>query len=121
MFFIESESVEEVISKCESFLPEYLSTKRGGFKDRSEFINSLKTDLTIEIRNVFNDIERVKKTIIKSNIIEDRVLNEKNESENESDNPTLFVRINSAGTTLTGDDLIYSIYKASFPDAKKSN
>lgn len=113
-FFIESENVEEVISKCESFLPEYLSTKRGGFKDRSEFIISLKTDLTIEIKNVFNDIERVKNTVIKSNIIEDRVLNE----ENESDNPTLFVRINSAGTTLTGDDLIYSIYKASFPDAK---
>jgi len=89
-FFIESENVEEVISKCESFLPEYLSTERGGFKDRSEFIISLKTDLTIEIKNVFNDIERVKNTVIKSNIIEDRVLNE----ENESDNPTLFVRIN---------------------------
>lgn len=113
-FFIESENVEEVLSKCESFLPEYLSTKRGGFKDRSEFITSLKTNLTIEIRNVFDNIKRVKNTIIKSNIIEDRVLNE----ENESENPTLFVRINSAGTTLTGDDLIYSIYKASFPDAK---
>lgn len=113
-FFIESENIEEVLSKCESFLPEYLSTKRGGFKDRSEFITSLKTNLTIEIRNVFDNIKRVKNTIIKSNIIEDRVLNE----ENESENPTLFVRINSAGTTLTGDDLIYSIYKASFPDAK---
>ena len=31
---------------------------------------------------------------------------------------TLFVRINSAGTALTGDDLIYSIYKAIFPETK---
>lgn len=113
-FFIESENVEDVITKCESYLPEYLSTKRGGFKDKSEFINSLKTSFLMEIKNIFSDIERAKNTIIKSNIIEDRVLNE----ENKSDNPTLFVRINSAGTTLTGDDLIYSIYKASFPEAK---
>lgn len=51
---------------------------------------------------------------IKSNIIENKVLNE----ENEHENPTLFVRINSSGTTLTGDDLIYSIYKSLFPKAK---
>jgi hypothetical protein len=29
---------------------------------------------------------------------------------------TLFIRINSAGTPLTGEELIYSIYKSIFPD-----
>lgn len=113
-FFIESANIEEVIKKCELYLPDYFSTKRGNFNNKTEFINTLKTSLTSELKNIFDDILRVKKVIIKSNIIEDRVLNE----ENESEDPTLFVRINSAGTTLTGDDLIYSIYKATFPDAK---
>lgn len=31
------------------------------------------------------------------------------------DNPTLFVRLNSGGTVLTGEELNYSIYKATFP------
>lgn len=113
-FFIDSNSIENVISKCKLHLPDYFSTKRGDFSNKEEFINSLKTTLSVDLNNIFSDIEQVKKTIIKSNVIEDRVLNE----ENESENPTLFVRINSAGTTLTGDDLIYSIYKATFPDAK---
>ena len=51
---------------------------------------------------------------IKANIIDNKVL----EEENQAENPVLFVRINSAGTTLSGDDLIYSIYKAIFPEAK---
>lgn len=114
-FFIESNSIEDVISKCELYLPNYFSTKRGGFENKTEFLNIVKTSLTEEVKNIFNDVQRTKTSKIKSNIIIDRVLNE----ENDSENPTLFVRINSAGTTLTGDDLIYSIYKATFPDAKE--
>jgi len=49
-----------------------------------------------------------------SNVIDDEVLHE----ESTDENPTLFVRTNSSGTTLTGDDLIYSIYKSIFPEAK---
>lgn len=113
-FFIESNSINDVISKSELYLPEYFSTKRGGFKNKTELIELLKTKLNQELLDIFNDIKRTITIRIKSNIIDDRVLNE----ENDSENPTLFVRINSAGTTLTGDDLIYSIYKATFPDAK---
>lgn len=113
-FFIESDSIENVISKCELHIPDYFSTKRGGFNNKVEFLNSLKTNLSVELNNLFYDIQRAKTISVKSNIIDDRVLNE----ENDSENPTLFVRINSAGTTLTGDDLIYSIYKATFPDVK---
>lgn len=113
-FFIESDTIENVILKCELHLPDYFSTKRGGFINKADFLNTLKTNLSDELNNVLYDIQRAKTISIKSNIIDDRVLNE----ENESENPTLFVRINSAGTTLTGDDLIYSIYKATFPDAK---
>jgi hypothetical protein len=113
-FFIESNSVNDVISKIELYIPEYFSTKRGGFKNKTEFIELLKADLNQELHIIFNDIKRTCTIQIKSNIIEDRVLIE----ENDIENPTLFARINSAGSTLTGDDLIYSIYKSIFPDAK---
>ena len=74
----------------------------------------MKTDLYDNLSKIFETVKQIDNLNIKSNIIEDRVLNE----ENEVENPTLFVRINSSGTTLTGDDLIYSIYKSLFPDAK---
>ena len=113
-FFIESKNVSEVIAKVEEFLPEYFSTLRADFQNKSEFVSLLKTKLDNELKEVFDTIKEIEKLKIKSNIIEDRVLQE----ENETENPTLFVRINSSGTTLTGDDLIYSIYKAIFPEAK---
>lgn len=37
----------------------------------------------------------------------------------EKEDPTLFVRLNSQGTPLNGEELIYSIYKAEFPKSKK--
>lgn len=113
-FFIESANIAELIDKAERHLPEYISTKNGGFNNRHSFIEILKTDLSGELFDIFEAVKSTDKLTIKSNIIENRVLNE----ENDTENPVLFVRINSAGTTLTGDDLIYSIYKSLFPEAK---
>mgnify|MGYP002776299748 CR=1 FL=1 len=113
-FFIEANSTHEVIEKAQQHLPDYFKTLRGSFEDKEAFIRILKTELKQELESIWNTVQKSKSISIKSNIIEDHVLNE----ENESENPTLFVRINSSGTTLTGDDLIYSIYKAIFPDIK---
>lgn len=115
VFFIEANSPDEVIEKAELHLPDYYATLRGSFENKEAFITLLKTDLKQELNEICNTVNKTKSIAIKSNIIEDRVLNE----ENEEENPTLFVRINSSGTTLTGDDLIYSIYKSLFPEAKK--
>ncbi|MGB4414635.1 MAG: DUF262 domain-containing protein [Paludibacter sp.] len=113
-FFIESANIAELIDKAERHLPEYISTKNGGFNNRHSFIELLKTDISGELYDIFEAVKSTNNLTIKSNIIENRVLNE----ENDTENPVLFVRINSAGTTLTGDDLIYSIYKSLFPEAK---
>lgn len=113
-FFIESKNIDEVIEKLEKYLPDSFSTNKGGFENKTAFLNLLKRELQKELFETFVAIKKISDLKIKSNIIEDSVLNE----ENESENPTLFVRINSSGTTLTGDDLIYSIYKATFPDTK---
>ena len=41
-----------------------------------------------------------------------------NDNDNEHSDPTLFIRINSEGTRLEGEELIYSIYKSICPETK---
>lgn len=51
--------------------------------------------------------------------VDSNILKDDDESINsESEDPTLFVRLNSAGTRITGEELIYSIYKAHYPQLK---
>lgn len=113
-FLIESKNVDEVIERVETYLPDYISTKHGNFNNKKDFITLLNSELHQELLDIFETVKSIDKVNIKSNIIENNVLNE----ENDTENPTLFVRINSAGTTLTGDNLIYSIYKSIFPTAQ---
>ena len=51
-------------------------------------------------------------------IVDNEVMNRSKDISSESD-PTLFVRLNSGGTNLQGEELLYSIYKAFFPDGQK--
>ncbi len=113
-FLIEANTVDEVVAKVNNSLPEYFKTMRGNFENKKEFVELLKTDLHSSLEKLLREVKSLDVTKIKYNTIEDRVLREEN---NESD-PTLFVRINSSGTTLTGDDLIYSIYKSIYPESK---
>jgi hypothetical protein len=113
-FLIESNTIEEIINKAELYLPEYISTQRGPFGNKKEFINLLKTDLRYDLSVIFENVNKLDNVKIKFNTIDERVLNE----ENNDANPTLFVRINSSGSALTGDDLIYSIYKSIYPESK---
>jgi Protein of unknown function DUF262/Protein of unknown function (DUF1524) len=113
-FFVESESAEEITEKVREYLPEYFKTKKGGFENKIAFLTLLEGDLKEAISEIYSVVRSTKGIVIKSNIITSKVLNE----ENDIEDPTLFVRINSSGTELKGDDLIYSIYKSAFPDAK---
>jgi len=117
-FFIASEKIEEVIAMSEKYLPDYFRTKRGGFKDKEDFLDKLKSDVLSEKSKAI--LETVKKTIkeksLNYDIVDESVLKEENEKD---DDPTLFIRINKAGTPLGNDDLIYAIYKAKFPESKQ--
>jgi hypothetical protein len=111
-FFIESETIEEVIEKVKNYFPEYICTKHGNFENKKDFLHQLKKE---ELQGILNAVKNIiKYRTINYDIVVDNVLTE----EENAENPTLFVRINSSGTTLSGDDLIYSIYKATFPEAK---
>lgn len=114
-FLLEADSAVDVIKLVEKYIPEYIKTKRGGFNNKQEFIEILKGDLFNNLETLFNQIQKIKSRNIHADIVEDKVL----QQENEEDNPTLFQRINSSGTTLSADDLIYSIYKTIFPETKE--
>jgi hypothetical protein len=114
-FFIESKSVEQVIEKAKNYLPDYISTKQGNFENKKDYLKLLNEELQNEMQAILGAVQKSIKKNINYDIVPDAVLRE----EEDVDDPTLFVRINSSGTTLSGDDLIYSIYKAIFPETKE--
>jgi len=78
-----------------------------------QFINSdLFEDFILTIKNSIGNYKipsiTIKKSILKNDAI----------TENVKEDPTLFVRLNSQGTAIGGEELIYSIYKAEFPKSK---
>ena len=77
--------------------------------------NSLSEDDLEKFREALKNVADLKLPEI---LVKSSVLKEENSSETESQDPTLFVRLNANGTRITGEELIYSIYKASFSDAK---
>ena len=69
---------------------------------------------------VFKGIQSAKITLIPEILVGAELLkNDEDDMNMEQQDPTLFVRLNSAGTQITGEELIYSIYKALFPTAKE--
>lgn len=84
----------------------------------SEFVDftQLTDDDFIRIYKGFQNYQKLKIPEIK---VEANILKDDEETLNsESEDPTLFVRLNSAGTRISGEELIYSIYKAHFPQLK---
>lgn len=114
VFFIDAQNVEQVIEKAERYLPDYFCTKSGGFSDKKEFLTILKRERQDDLNNLLLAVRKISSKQINYDLVSNEVLQE----EVDQDNPTLFVRINSEGTPLTGDDLIYSIYKATFDESK---
>ncbi|WP_028123142.1 DUF262 domain-containing protein [Epilithonimonas tenax] len=70
-------------------------------------------------RQIFEGLKNAKDLKIPEIKVNASILKEDDDSlENENQDPTLFVRLNSAGTQISGEELIYSIYKATFPESK---
>jgi len=115
--FIEWKS--NVIFLCESFIPEYIKTKNSLFSNKNEYLSILRSDeYNCILNDVYQDINK-KEVEIKPIFCNMVKLESLDETETESsEDPTLFIRLNSSGTPLSGDELIYSIYKATFPHTK---
>ena len=108
---------DALILMCEENLPN-ITTKQSigdsrNFTTRlTEIINHTEFD-----DGIFDAIENLQHIEIPSIIVQKEIL--KADDEQTGEDPTLFVRLNSSGTRIVGEELIYSIYKASFPEAKK--
>jgi hypothetical protein len=111
---------DSLITLCKENLPcDYIKTKKMEDKSQGKYIEILSevingdkvSDLLIDSIENLNNIE------IPCSIVPKYVLEA--EDEQSGEDPTLFVRLNSQGTKIEGEELIYSIYKASFPNSKK--
>lgn len=112
-FILEAGDSDSLIQTAKNILPDYFRTLHGGFQNKSEFIDRL-----FGIKRQLDDLicainSAVKARCIHCDTVQQEVLKKETE-----DDPTLFVRINSSGTDLSGDDLVYSVYKSIYPDAK---
>ena len=84
----------------------------------SEFVDytQLSND---DFNSIYKGFQNYQKLQIPEIKVEANILKDDDETFNsESEDPTLFVRLNSAGTRISGEELIYSIYKAHFPQVK---
>lgn len=72
------------------------------------------------LEELYKVVVRAKQVLIPEILVSKDILEEKEEHEEEdSDDATLFVRLNSEGTRITGEELIYSLLKSTFPQAKE--
>ncbi|MFA9192133.1 DUF262 domain-containing protein [Flavobacterium sp. FZUC8N2.13] len=84
----------------------------------NEFVNFSKISDS-QFSLIYEGFLNYKKLLIPEITVESKVLKEDDETlKSESEDPTLFVRLNSAGTRISGEELNYSIYKACFPKVK---
>ena len=108
---------ESLITMCKEHLPNSLATKY-----EQDTAKTFWMRLTERISGIPGDGELYKAVSslgdirMPAIIIEQEIL--RSEDEQTGEDPTLFVRLNSSGTRIAGDELIYSIYKATFPRAK---
>jgi hypothetical protein len=103
------------LCKEANFPSNYIRTKHliGNYIEKlSAFIEDDNINDTI-----FQAIKNLEKINIPSIITNKEVL--ESEEEQTGEDPTLFVRLNSAGTPIAGEELLYSIYKATYPNSKE--
>jgi len=108
-----------LVAMCKEKLPtEYIKTKHNHFNEKS-YLDQLQKiiDNADFLNNIFCAVKNLVQVEIPTIVVKKEIL--KAEDEQTGEDPTLFVRLNSSGTRIAGEELIYSIYKASFPEAKQ--
>ena len=109
---------DSLIEMCKENLPLNIRTKHFGSDEKSFLERLTETLHSSEFGDsIFNAIKNLEQVVIPAIVVKQEIL--KAEDEQTGEDPTLFVRLNSSGTRIAGEELIYSIYKASFPEAKK--
>jgi hypothetical protein len=100
---------EKLPEKCKYIKPKHL---------KGNYLEQLNTKINSDkfASSVIEAVKRLDEAETPCIITRHEVL--ESEDEQAGEDPTLFVRLNTQGTPLSNDDLIYSMYKAAFPHAK---
>lgn len=110
---------EALYSACIAYLPQDIRTKRmdEGSDYRSQLEAYLRDHDQIEL---YEGVKYLLEAQIPGICVQRQLLKADDYGGSDgAEDPTLFVRLNSAGTPIDGEELIYSIYKASFPRTKQ--
>ncbi|MDB5143421.1 MAG: hypothetical protein JWQ66_2134 [Mucilaginibacter sp.] len=108
-----------LISSCKQFLSPKITTKHADANvNYTDHLTTLLERQSPFIEEVFHSIKHLQFTKLPGLRVDRKIVKGENEILGEGEDPTLFVRLNSSGTRIAGEELIYSIYKASFPQAK---
>lgn len=67
----------------------------------------------------FNSIQRAKELLLPEIPVNKEIMEEEDERTEAETDATLFLRINSEGSRISGQELIYSLLKAVFPESKQ--
>lgn len=107
-----------LIKLCQENLPmggKFIKTKHL----KVNFLEQLETKIKSDEfdTSIIDAVKNLNKMEIPCIITSREVL--ESEDEQEGEEPTLFVRLNTQGTQLSGEELIYSMYKAAFPKTKE--
>lgn len=112
---------EAILDRClyrhyfpESFQPYYIGREEKTYEQGLKEIPSESWSIW---REKIAEVLDKKTYSIPAVILPSKVMELKNDSSSLED-PTLFVRLNSGGTALQGEDLIYSIFKSYYPLGK---
>lgn len=75
-------------------------------------------DFDENLKNIYIGYCNYKNLSLPEIAVNASLLKEDDSDTDEGQDPSLFVRLNSAGTRISGEELIYSVYKAKFPEIK---
>lgn len=111
---------KKILDECFNNLSEFLEIKKltKGISEDCNYQSLLEKCLPETYTIILQAIKGVlEETVIPAVVINNNLLLD-SDSNDSQENPTLFVRFNSAGTELKGEELIYSIYKSIMPETK---
>lgn len=101
-----------IIKKVKYYFPNGIVTKHA---TKEIYLEKLETG---DFNKIYKAIKENATTLKVPGIIVKSEIVSFNDNDNEHSDPTLFIRINSEGTRLEGEELIYSIYKSICPETK---
>lgn len=102
-----------IIRLCRKYLPETFHPY--WLEDEDTYFDTLSK---VNFEKWYDRVKTViQNYVIPGIVVPSEILSYQSHEQAQSEDPTLFVRLNSGGTNLQGEELIYSIFKSYYPES----